>query len=52
MTTTDTPHATTKHTAEDFRERGFVHVANLLTPEEVARFRTAAEAALLVRLTS
>ncbi|RZQ64551.1 hypothetical protein EWH70_06445 [Amycolatopsis suaedae] len=32
--------------AEDFRERGFTHVPQLLTAGEVARFRAAAEEAL------
>lgn len=45
MTTIDTTHAT-GHSVEDFRERGFTHVPNLLTTEEVTRFRTAAEEAL------
>lgn len=46
MTTTDTPHTTTTHAVADFRERGFVHVPNLLTGEEIVRFRAVAEEAL------
>jgi ectoine hydroxylase-related dioxygenase (phytanoyl-CoA dioxygenase family) len=43
MTTTDTA---TEHAVEDFRERGFTHVPNLFTTDEVTRFRAAAEEAL------
>lgn len=43
MTTID---AAAEHIVEDFRERGFAHVPGLLTTDEVARFRAAAEEAL------
>lgn len=52
MTTTDSTYTAADHVVEDFREHGFTHVPRLLTTDEVARFRCAAEEALAAQSTT